>query len=199
MKKNFSVMVALLLAQLLAGQSKPAAFMLSKQQTQKAFGPAAVFIDSIFLRMNAISKKTGKKLLVKNNPSFYKDNFFAKKNLDFYYLMIGRSYLATLDKGRFLRAVDSFAQNIRYADIETALARSKNKNKDGFYISSDSATVVKPYYDSLVQEFCGKIFYFGQPALYSQVDKGVNFCEHLKEMILMQTKEPAALRKEEQP
>jgi hypothetical protein len=183
MKKNF-FLVILLIASLGSVAQEKSFITIYKKTTQKnLYGKGQEFIDSIINRMNNEATKISTPLLVTNHPSVYMSNYFSTENVKYYYEMIGRAMLTEIDDSKYLRKIDSFAQNIRYADIETA-AKARRTIENDVSDNSDTGFVAKNYYDSLIGEFSSKTIYFGLPVLYTNQPAINEYAKNKKEYFI---------------
>jgi F5/8 type C domain len=183
MKNNFFLVIFFSVSLGLVAQEKSFVTIYKKTTPKNLYGKGQEFIDSIINRMNSETGKTGTPLLVTNHPSVYMNNYFSTENVKYYYEMIGRAILTEIDDSKYLRKIDSFAQNIRYADIETA-AKARSTTEDDASDNSDTGFVAKNYYDSLISEFSSKTVYFGLPVLYTDQQAIAEYVKNKKEYFI---------------
>jgi len=126
---------------------------------------AAPFIKNILDTMEFELKKSGKPLLIYENPFAHRDDYLSPALMKYYHEQIARAMIETLRNSKILRRVDKFAQAFRYADIEVARMMINNDNWI-FEKDKDNKLVLKNYYDSLLTEFAGKCKTFGPPVLH---------------------------------
>ncbi len=183
MKNNFFLVIFFSVSLGLVAQEKSFTAIYKKATPKNLYGKGQEFIDSIINRMNSETGKTGTPLLVTNHPSVYMSNYFSTENVKYYYEMIGRAILTEIDNSKYLRKIDSFAQNIRYADIETA-AKARSTTENDASDNSDTGFVAKNYYDSLIGEFSSKTIYFGLPVLYTNQSPIAEYAKNKKEYFI---------------
>lgn len=180
MKNSFFLAILLTVSATLAAQEKSFTAIYKKNTRKNHYGKGQKFIDSIINRMNNATEFTGTPLLITNHPSVYMSNYFSAENVKYYYEMIGRAILSEIDESKYLRKIDSFAQNIRYTDIETA-AKARSTAENDASENSDTGFVAKNYYDSLIDEFSSKTIYFGLPVMYTNQPSIAEYAKNKKE------------------
>jgi hypothetical protein len=183
MKNNFFLVILLSVSLGSIAQEKSFITIYKRNTPKNLYGKGQEFIDSIINRMNIEATKISTPLLVTNHPSVYMSNYFSTENVKYYYEMIGRAILTEIDESKYLRKIDSFTQNIRYADIETA-AKARSTTEDDASDNSDTGFVAKNYYDSLIDEFSSKTIYFGLPVLYTNQPAINEYAKNKKEYFI---------------
>jgi F5/8 type C domain len=183
MKNNFFLFIFLSVSLGSVAQEKSFVAIYKKTTPKNLYGKGQEFVDSIINRMNSETVKFGTPLLVSNHPSVYMSNYFSTENVKYYYEMIGRAILTEIDDSKYLRKIDSFAQNIRYVDIETA-AKARRTIENDASDNSDTGFVAKNYYDSLIGEFSSKTIYFGLPLLYTNQPAITEYAKNKKEYFI---------------
>jgi len=129
------------------------------------FAEAAPYIKNIIDTIAYTLKKERKQFILYKQPYPHRDDYLTPQLIQYYHQQIGIAIIETLANSKALKRVDKFAQTFRYADIEIA----KTMVKTDYWVfekANDTTLVLKPYYDSLLNEFIDKSRIFGLPVLY---------------------------------
>jgi Domain of unknown function (DUF4838) len=136
-----------------------------KDFLKRYFANAAPYVKNIIDTIAYTLKKERKQYILYKQPNSHRDDYLTPQLIQYYHQQIGIAIIETLGNSKALKRVDKFAQTFRYADIEIA----KTMVKTDYWVfekANDTALVLKPYYDSLLNEFIDKSRLFGLPVLY---------------------------------